>query len=86
MAGAAPEDRDTSLVSRALTSIRRGILNGDNPAGSWLGLHVLAQETGASLILVREALRVLEAERPVESLPNRGVKLQLLDVVTPGSV
>lgn len=77
---AAAGDRTVSLVEQALVSIRQRILSGEYPPGSRLRLHVLAQETGASLIPVREALRVLEAERLIETIPNRGARVVPLSV------
>lgn len=67
--------QDASLVAGALSTIRKGILSGEYPPGSWLRLNKLTGETGTSLIPVREALRILETERLVESLPNRGARV-----------
>lgn len=66
---------ESSLVARTVTSIRKGILGGGYPPGSWLRLNKLTRETGTSLIPVREALRILETERLVESIPNRGARV-----------
>jgi DNA-binding GntR family transcriptional regulator len=77
---APPDPADSSLVARALTSIRTRIVSGEYPPGSWLRLNMLTNETGASLIPVREALRLLEAERLVESIPNRGARVVGLSV------
>lgn len=77
---APPEHRDPSLVARAVVSIRKAILTGVYPPGSWLRLNMLTNETGASLIPVREALRILEAERLVESIPNRGARVVGLSI------
>lgn len=77
-AGAAEDG--TSLVDQALVAIRRRILSGEYPPGSRLRLHVLAQETGASLTPIREALRILESERLIETIPNRGARVVPLSV------
>ncbi len=69
------DPQESSLVAKTLTSIRKSILSGDYPPGSWLRLNKLTGETGASLIPVREALRILETERLVESVPNRGARV-----------
>lgn len=69
------EAQDSSLVAKTLASIRKSILNGEYAPGSWLRLNKLTSQTGASLIPVREALRVLETERLVESIPNRGARV-----------
>ncbi len=68
-------EKQLSLVKHAVTSMRERILSGEYPPGSRLRLHTLAQETGASFIPVREALRVLETERLVETIPNRGARV-----------
>ncbi len=70
----------SSLVDQVLTLTRQRILSGEYPPGSRLRLQMLAKETGASLIPVREALRVLETERLVESFPNRGASVAPLSV------
>jgi DNA-binding GntR family transcriptional regulator len=76
MTTAEPADaQDVSLVARTLSSIRKSILSGEYAPGSWLRLNKLTSETGASLIPVREALRILETERLVESIPNRGARV-----------
>ena len=67
-----------SLVDRVLTLTRDRILSGAYPPGTRLRLQTLAEESGASLIPVREALRVLEAERLVETIPNRGARVSSL--------
>ena len=41
---------------------------------------MLTNETGSSLIPVREALRILETERLVESIPNRGARVVGLSI------
>lgn len=70
----------TSLVDQVLTLTRERILSGEYAPGSRLPVHMLAAESGASLIPVREALRVLEAERLVESIPNRGARVTPLSL------
>ena len=77
---ATQDDPDSSLVARALSSIRKGIVSGEYAPGSWLRLSMLTNETGASLIPVREALRILETERLVESIPNRGARVVGLSI------
>lgn len=69
-----------SLVDHALTLTRERILKGEYAVGSRLRLQQLAEESGASLIPVREALRVLEAERLVEIIPNKGARVASLSV------
>jgi DNA-binding GntR family transcriptional regulator len=69
-----------SMVERVLSITRERIVSGVYPPGSRLRLQMLAEESGASLIPVREALRVLEAERLVESIPNRGARVASLSL------
>ncbi len=73
-------DGASSLVDQVLTLTRRRILSGDYAPGSRLPVHMLADESGASLIPVREALRILEAERLVETIPNRGARVTPLSL------
>lgn len=56
----------------AYTAVRRQILEGRHPAGSWLREEEIAASTGVSRTPVREALQRLRAEGLVEILPNRG--------------
>lgn len=64
-----------SLVNQVLDFVRGRILSGEYEPGARLRLQRLAEESGASLIPVREALRILEAERLVETIPNRGARV-----------
>lgn len=64
-----------SLVDRVLDFVRDRILSGEYEPGARLRLQPLAEESGASLIPVREALRILETERLVETIPNRGARV-----------
>jgi len=73
-------DGASSLVDQVLMLTRRRILSGEYAPGSRLPVHMLAGESGASLIPVREALRILEAERLVESIPNRGARVTPLSL------
>jgi DNA-binding GntR family transcriptional regulator len=61
-----------SSVEHASQSIQRDIVRGELEPGSALKLQKLAERYSMSLIPVREALRGLEAEGFVESIPNRG--------------
>lgn len=74
------EERNPSLVDRVLTRTRERILTGEYQPGARLRLNKLAQESGVSLIPVREALRVLEAERLVRTVPNKGATVTELSV------
>jgi DNA-binding GntR family transcriptional regulator len=69
-----------SHVDRAYESIRRAIIEGDYPPGFPLRLHALAREHGVSLIPIREALRRLQVERLVETVPNKGARVANLSI------
>ena len=74
------ETRAVSLVERVLVTTRERILNGTYAPGSRLRLHKIAEEAGVSLIPAREALRVLEAERLVITVPNKGARVAELSL------
>lgn len=81
--GALTVNRDeisTSLVDQVLIQTRQRILTGEYPPGSRLRLHDLARESGVSLIPVREALRILESERLVHTVPNKGATVAELSM------
>lgn len=69
-----------SSVERVYQRTRQAILVGDYPPGSPLRLPELARSNGVSIIPVREALRLLEAEGFVESIPNRGARVASLSL------
>ncbi|MCC6792459.1 MAG: GntR family transcriptional regulator [Thermomicrobiales bacterium] len=70
----------TSSVEVVYQRTRRAILTGDYAPGSPLRLQELAARSGVSMIPVREALRLLEAEGFVESVPNRGARVAPLSM------
>jgi DNA-binding GntR family transcriptional regulator len=70
----------TSSVELVYQRTRRAILTGDYPPGSHLRLQELAATNGVSMIPVREALRLLEAEGFVDTIPNRGARVAPLSV------
>jgi DNA-binding GntR family transcriptional regulator len=84
--GEPPESPLVSSVELVYKRTRGGILHGQYPPGSPLRLQELARRNAVSLIPVREALRMLEAEGFVESIRNRGARVSpmsradLLDV------
>jgi DNA-binding GntR family transcriptional regulator len=67
-----------SSVELVYRRTQRAILQGDYPPGSPLRLQQLARSNAVSLIPVREALRMLEAEGFVESIRNRGARVSPL--------
>lgn len=68
-----PDKQATSLVERAHRHIKQAILTGEYKPGTLLRSQRVANEAGVSIIPVREALRLLEKEELVVSIPNRGV-------------
>lgn len=70
----------TSSVELVYQRTRQAILTGDYAPGSPLRLQELAARSGVSMIPVREALRLLEAEGFVESVPNRGARVAPLSM------
>lgn len=69
-----------SSVELVYQRTRRAILTGDYPPSSPLRLQELATLSGVSMIPVREALRLLEAEGFVDTIPNRGARVASLSV------
>ena len=65
-------DVPRSRVEAVYRELRNAIINGAYEPGSHLRLQELAETFDVSLIPVREAIRRLEAERLVETYPNRG--------------
>jgi DNA-binding GntR family transcriptional regulator len=64
-----------SQVERVYESMRHAILEGRYPPGKPLRLNVIASDNKVSFIPVREALRLLEAARLVEIIPNKGARV-----------
>lgn len=64
-----------SLVEVVYDNLRRAILEGRYKPGQRLRLQEIAVENNASFIPVREALRLLEAGRLVEIIPNKGARV-----------
>ncbi len=65
-----------SLHSRVYNQIRNDILNGVYEPGESLVETKLSEELGVSRTPVREALRQLELEGLVQSVPNKGVTVK----------
>jgi DNA-binding GntR family transcriptional regulator len=62
----------TTVANYVAAEVRAGILQGRYPLGSRIDQQALADELGASIIPVREALRRLEAEGLVRIYPRKG--------------
>lgn len=66
-----PQDRRT-IAEHVAGRLRTLILDGTLPPGTALRVNPLAERLGHSAMPVRDALRLLEIERLVESTPRRG--------------
>ena len=66
------KDSRLSLKEKAYAEIRRRILNGELSAEAPLSEYQLAAELGLSRTPVREAVKRLESEGLLQSIPNRG--------------
>jgi len=72
-----PEDLDRySLRGRIFAKVRDDILSGRYHSGDILVENKLAEEFGVSRTPVREAIRQLELEGLVKTVPNRGVVVE----------
>jgi DNA-binding GntR family transcriptional regulator len=72
------QDRRT-LAASVTEQLRQLILDGQLPAGIPLRPNQLAARLGVSVMPVREALRLLEAEGLVNFTPRRGARVAELD-------
>src|SRR5512137_1274847 len=75
---AAPISR-SSFVDQAYRAIKQRIVSGDFGPGIQLNIDALARQLGVSNSPVREALRRLENERWVETIPFRGAFVRPFD-------
>jgi len=77
----APNGRAEPLLGyrRVAQHLRKAILEGKEPPGTWLRMPAVAIQCGVSVQPVREALQLLEGEGLVELLPNRGARVRGLD-------
>lgn len=74
-----PRPRET-LAEAAAATLRGLIVSGQLPPGTPLRLHALAARLGMSVMPIREALRVLEAERLVTFRAHHGATVSQLSV------
>ena len=68
-----------TLREMVLARMRAAIIAGRFPSGARLVERTLCDQLGVSRSVVREVIRILEAEGLVESLPNRGPVVARLD-------
>lgn len=69
----------SSFVEQAYRAIKQRIIGGDFGPGTQLNIDALARQLGVSNSPVREALRRLENERWVETIPFRGAFVRPFD-------
>jgi len=74
-----PEERPTIAESVA-ARLRELILTGKLPPGTPLRLSQVATRMGVSVMPIREAIRILEAERLVTIEPRRGASVARLSI------
>ncbi|MBI4578274.1 MAG: GntR family transcriptional regulator [Planctomycetes bacterium] len=68
-----------NFVDQAYRAIKQFIIGGELAPGSQLKIEVLSRRLGVSSSPIREALRRLENERWVETIPFRGAFVRPLD-------
>jgi len=71
--------RRMNLSQQAYRELVDKIVSGAYPGGTKLTEEGLCREFGISRTPIREALLKLEAEGMIESLPQRGVRIKVLD-------
>jgi inosose dehydratase len=82
MPGPSSETRYATVTEYIIEALRDDILTDKLQPGQKLPLDALATRFGTSVIPVREALRVLEAERLVERRPHRTATVSALSLET----
>jgi DNA-binding GntR family transcriptional regulator len=70
-----------SVTDRLIRDLRVAVMRGDLRPGQKLRESELCRDYAASRATVREALRILESERLVELIPNRGPFVAKLGIV-----
>jgi len=75
----APIVRQT-LNQSVYAELRRALINGSLHSGQVLGIVELARNLGTSTMPVREALARLVAEKALEAMPNRSVRVPLISI------
>ncbi|MBW9122316.1 GntR family transcriptional regulator [Microbacterium trichothecenolyticum] len=78
MGGRAEEAR--TKRDRIVQELRRRVLTGEYPRGTWLRQDELALEFKTSITPIREALRILETERIAVAEPHKGVRVAGADI------
>jgi DNA-binding GntR family transcriptional regulator len=73
-------ERAVSRVDRVYEELQAGIISGELVPGTPLRHQELSEAFGVSLIPIREAIRRLEMERLVETIPNRGARVAPISI------
>ena len=73
-------ERAVSRVDRVYEELQAAIISGEQAPGTPLRHQELSDAYGVSLIPIREAIRKLEMERLVESIPNRGARVAPISI------
>ena len=76
-----PQIRNMSIREQSLDSLREAILSGELKPGQALTEMDLARQLGVSRAPIREALRILNSEGLVETIPYRGTTVTRLSRV-----
>jgi len=63
---------------KAHKRLQKAILENELPKGKFLSQRMLAKMTNTSVVSVREALKKLEYEGLIESIPRWGVRIPIL--------
>lgn len=73
-----PQIKNLSIREQSLDALREAILSGELKPGHALKEADLAQQLGVSRAPIREALRILNSEGLVETIPYRGTTVRRL--------
>ncbi|MEQ9813729.1 MAG: GntR family transcriptional regulator [Azospirillaceae bacterium] len=80
MAGRLKRVEKATLQQRVCDELKRALMSGRFVPGEVITLRRVADEMGTSAMPVREAMMRLIAERALEMLPNRTVRVRLMSV------
>lgn len=75
MTSTGSDQAPVTRVESAYQQIREAIIGGEFPPGAPLRHQELTDALGVSLVPIREAMRMLEAERLVDSIPRKGARV-----------
>ena len=78
MKASLPQIKNVSIQAQTLDTLRDAILTGELPPGQTLTETDLSRQLGVSRAPIREALRILNSEGLVETVPYHGTKVRQL--------